>query len=103
MGSRELAGAGRLRLVKHNDQAHADTAMQQNSPQKKATVSTRTKRLFTAEEAAVYLGYGTAWPVLTLKWNGELPFVQLSPRRIAFDVEDLDQFIAARKIREYIH
>ena len=82
--------------------AQADTA-QQNKPQKKAAAPTRTKRLYTVHEAAAYLGYESEWPIRDLMWKGELPFVQLSPRRIAFDVEDLDRFIEARKIREYIH
>ncbi len=92
-----------MRFAPGHGNAQADTATQQDRPQKKATVPTRTKRLFTVEEAAVYLAFDSPWPVRTLMWKGELPYVQLSPRRIAFDVEDLDQFIEARKIREYDH
>ena len=88
-----------MRLVHGN--AQADTA-QQNKPQKKATVPTRSKRLFTIHEAAVYLAFDSPWPVRTLKDKGELPYVQLSPRRFAFDIDDLDQFIEARKTREYL-
>ena len=92
-----------MRFAPGHGNAQADTATQQNKPQKKAAVSTRTKRLFTVHEAAVYLAFDSHWPVRTLAWRGELPYVQLSPRRIAFDVDDLDRFIEARKIREHVH
>ena len=58
------------------------------------------QRLFTAKEAAHYLGYPTSWPIRSLAWKGELPTVHLSARRIAFDVADLDRFIETRKSRE---
>jgi len=58
------------------------------------------KRLYTAKEAGVYLGYKSAWPVRELAWNGVLPYVQLGERRIAFDVQDLDRYIEVQKIRE---
>ncbi len=58
------------------------------------------KRLFTPTEAGVYLGFRSAWPVRTLAWNGELPFVRTGKKRIAFDVEDLDRFIESRKTVE---
>jgi hypothetical protein len=67
------------------------------TPLQRATLP---QRLFTAKEAAHYLGYQTAWPVRSLAWAGELPTVQLSKRRIAFDVADLDHFIETRKSRE---
>jgi len=89
-------------LVKHNDQAHADTALPKR-PQKKPLTPMRAKRLYTANEAAAYLGYDTPWPIRTLMWNGELKFVKLSKRRIAFDIEDLDCFVEDRKTREDLH
>jgi len=58
------------------------------------------KRLFTPTEAGVYLGFRSAWPVRTLQWNGELPFVRTGKKRIAFDVVDLDRFIESRKTVE---
>ena len=63
----------------------------------------RSKRLLPAREAAAYLGYESPWPIRSLMWKGELPYVRLSQRRIAFDLEDLDRFIEARKIRECVH
>ncbi len=60
------------------------------------------KRLLTAEEAGQYLGFKSAWPVRELKWKGELPYVPIGKRRIAFDIRDLDQFIEERKTREWI-
>ena len=78
--------------------------MKAKAPQAHATATvekpTIPQRLFTAKEAARYLGYPTAWPVRALAWKGELPTVQLSERRIAFDVADLDRFIETRKSRE---
>jgi excisionase family DNA binding protein len=58
------------------------------------------KRLFTAKEAAEYLGFSSPWPVRQLQWNGKLPVVQLSKRRIAFDLKDLDAYIEAAKVTE---
>ncbi len=92
-----------MRSAPGHGNAQADTARPQDRPQKRATVPTRTKRLYTVHEAAVYLAFDSHWPVRTLAWKGELPYVQLSPRRIAFDVEDLDRFIEARKVSEYVH
>lgn len=57
-------------------------------------------RLLTAKDAAVYLGFKSAWPIRELAWKGELPIVRLGKRRIAFDRQDLDQFIETRKTRE---
>ncbi len=90
-----------MRLVHGN--AQADTAAQPTKPQKKATVPTRAKRLYTVEEAAAYLAFNSQWPVRTLIWNGKLPYVQLSPRRIAVDIEDMDRFIENEKIKEHVH
>ena len=63
----------------------------------------RTKRLYTATEAATYLGYRTAWGIRELAWQGALPVVRLGKRRIAFDVQDLDDFVEARKTVEHLH
>jgi len=57
-------------------------------------------RLLTAEQAGVYLGFKSAWPIRQLAWDGLLPIVRLGKRRIAFDREDLDRFIESRKTRE---
>ena len=89
-----------MRLVRSNVQP--DPA-QPTKPQKKATVPTRAKRLYTVEEAAAYLAFNSQWPVRTLIWNGKLPYVQLSPRRIAVDIEDMDRFIENEKIKEHVH
>src|SRR5262249_33587588 len=59
-----------------------------------------TPRLLTAKQAGLYLGFQTAWPVRELAWKGELPVVRIGKRRIAFDRQDLDEFIEARKHRE---
>ena len=69
----------------------------------RSSLPTRTKRLFTVKEAGTYLGFHSGWPVRELAWKGELPYVRLSLRRIAFDIEDLNRFIEARKIRECVH
>ena len=61
------------------------------------------KRLFTAKEAGIYLGFRSAWPVRELMWKGNLPYVQIGKRRIAFDVGDLDRFIESRKTLEHLH
>ena len=58
------------------------------------------KRLYTAKEAGLYLSFRSAWPVRELMWKGELPYVQIGKRRIAFDVEDLNKFIEKQKTRE---
>ncbi len=60
------------------------------------------RRLLTAQEAAVYLGYRSPWPVRELAWKGDLPVVKLGKRRVAFDLRDLDEFIEARKTREHL-
>lgn len=61
------------------------------------------KRLLTPLEAAMYLGFRSVWPIRTLMWRGELPYVRTGKRRIAFDVQDLDRFIEERKTCERIH
>jgi hypothetical protein len=59
-----------------------------------------TPRLLTAQQAGIYLGFRSAWPIRELVWKGELPIVRIGKRRIAFDLKDLDAFIATRKARE---
>ena len=56
-------------------------------------------RLLSAEEAGRYLGFKSAWPIRELAWKGMLPVVRIGKRRIAFDVQDLDQFVEERKTR----
>ena len=56
------------------------------------------KRLYTVQEAAVYLGR-LVWGVRELIWKGELPCVKVG-RRIHIDAEDLDVFIQRHKILE---
>ena len=58
------------------------------------------KRLYSAREAGIYLGGKSAWTVRELMWRGELPYVQMGRRRVAFDVHDLDRFVEERKTRE---
>ncbi len=65
-------------------------------PKEKPTIK---QRLYPPEQAGFYMGFRSAWPMRTLAWNGEIPFVRTGKRRIAFDVEDLDKFIQERKTR----
>ena len=58
------------------------------------------KRLYSAKEAGIYLGGKSAWTVRELMWRGELPYVTIGKRRIAFDVHDLDRFVEERKTLE---
>lgn len=58
------------------------------------------KRLLTAAEAGVYLGFRSAWPVRELAWKGQLPVVRIGKRRVAFDLADLDHFIELNKTCE---
>ncbi len=58
------------------------------------------KRLYSAKEAGIYLGGKSAWSVRELMWRGELPYVTIGKRRIAFDVHDLDRFVEQRKVCE---
>ncbi len=58
------------------------------------------KRLYTVREAASYLSFKSPWGVLELMWRGDLPYVQMGRRRVAFDVHDLDRFVEERKTRE---
>lgn len=56
------------------------------------------KRLYTIEEAAIYLGR-TAWSVRELIWSGKLPSVRVG-RRIHIDFHDLNVFIDRYKVQE---
>jgi excisionase family DNA binding protein len=56
------------------------------------------KRLYTIEEAAIYLGR-TAWSVRELVWGGLLPSVKVG-RRVHLDFDDLNSFIDRHKVRE---
>jgi excisionase family DNA binding protein len=53
------------------------------------------KRLYTIEEAAIYLGR-TIWSVRELIWGGILPSVKVG-RRVHLDINDLDQFVERHK------
>ena len=57
-----------------------------------------TKRLYTINEAAIYLGR-TEWSIRELIWKGELPAVKVG-RRIHLDIYDLDGFIEFNKVQE---
>lgn len=54
------------------------------------------KRLYTIEEAGVYLGRST-WSVRRLIWGGTLPPVRHG-RRVHIDIEDLDLFVQKNKL-----
>lgn len=56
------------------------------------------KRLYTIEEAAIYLGR-TVWSVRELIWSGTLPSVKVG-RRIHVDFQDLNNFIDRHKVQE---
>ena len=56
------------------------------------------KRLYTIEEAAVYLGR-TIWSVRELIWKGVLPCVKIG-RRVHLDRQDMNTFIERYKIQE---
>ena len=57
-----------------------------------------TQRLYTAQEAAEYLGRSLR-SVRELIWAGKLPVVKVG-RRIRLDLYDLDDFIELNKVRE---
>jgi excisionase family DNA binding protein len=58
------------------------------------------KRLYTIEEAAFYLGR-TAWSVRELIWKGHLPSVKVG-RRVHLDYNDLNQFVDRYKTQESV-
>lgn len=56
------------------------------------------KRLYTLNEAAVYLGRST-WSIRRLIWDGVLPSVRAGGR-VHVDLLDMDEFIERNKMRE---
>ncbi|NGZ98492.1 MAG: hypothetical protein CV089_20615 [Nitrospira sp. WS110] len=56
------------------------------------------KRLYTLNEAAVYLGRST-WSIRRLIWDGALPSVRAGGR-VHVDLLDMDEFIERNKMRE---
>ncbi len=54
------------------------------------------KRLYTVDEAAIYLGR-TAHAVRELQYAGKLPIVKIDAR-VFYDVQDLDKLIEISKI-----
>jgi excisionase family DNA binding protein len=56
------------------------------------------KRLYTIEEAAIYLGR-TVWSIRELIWSGVLPSVKVG-RRVHLDFNDLNRFIDRHKVTE---
>jgi excisionase family DNA binding protein len=57
-----------------------------------------TKRLYTIEEAAEYLGR-SEWGIRRLIWAGKLPQVRCG-KRVHLDIQDLDHFIESNKISD---
>jgi len=53
------------------------------------------KRLYTVDEAALYLGRST-WSVRRLIWNGDLPQVR-ARGRVHVDLRDMEAFIEKHK------
>lgn len=64
----------------------------------KVTAPLVSKRLYTIDEAAIYLGR-TVWSVRELIWGGLIPSVRVG-RRVHLDITDLDQFIERHKVTE---
>jgi excisionase family DNA binding protein len=58
------------------------------------------KRLYTVQEAAIYLGR-SEWSVRRLIWSGELPSVRLVGR-VHVDIRDMDSVIEQNKVREAV-
>lgn len=54
-----------------------------------------TKRLYSVEEAARYLGV-SKWSVRNQQWSGKLPCVRQG-RRVLYDIRDIDQLIEDSK------
>ncbi len=92
--------------MQHNGRAKSSAAVLQ-VPASHDHATSRTpalvKRLYTAKEAGIYLGGKSAWTVRELMWRGELPYVTIGKRRIAFDVHDLDRLVEERKTLERTH
>ena len=56
-----------------------------------------TKRLYSIQEAAVYLGRST-WSVREMIWAGKIPYIK-DGKRIFVDIRDLDDWIERNKTR----
>lgn len=54
-----------------------------------------TKRLYSLQEAAVYLGRST-WSVREMIWAGKIPYIK-DGKRIFVDIRDLDEWIEKNK------
>lgn len=65
--------------------------------QKKRAEPAVSKRLYTIEEAAIYLGRSPA-AVRRLISLGFLPYVRIGPKRIALDKVDMDRIIEEGKV-----
>lgn len=55
-------------------------------------------RVLSLREAAGYLSL-SHWTLREMIWRGELPSVRVG-RRILIDLEDIEEFISSRKVRE---
>jgi excisionase family DNA binding protein len=55
------------------------------------------KRLYSVDDAAVYLGR-TVWSVREMLWAGKIPFVK-DGRRTLLDIRDMDAWIENSKIQ----
>jgi excisionase family DNA binding protein len=66
------------------------------NPQRNPTAGGE-KRLYSVEEAAIYLGRTTG-AVREMLWAGKLPYVR-DGRRILLDVRDMDAWIEKSKTR----
>jgi len=53
------------------------------------------KRLYSIQEAAVYLGRST-WSVREMIWAGKIPYIK-DGKRIFLDIRDLDDWIEKNK------
>ncbi len=54
------------------------------------------KRLFTIEEAGMYLGR-TVWAMRGLVWKGSIPIVR-EGKRIFLDILDLEKYVTRNKV-----
>jgi len=54
-----------------------------------------TKRLYSIQEAAIYLGRST-WSVREMIWAGKIPYIK-DGKRIFVDIRDLDEWIEKNK------
>jgi excisionase family DNA binding protein len=73
-----------------------------NTPSKKAQeaaapVRIIPKRLYSINEAAVYLGR-SVWAIREMLWAGKIPFVK-DGRRMLLDIRDMDTWIESSKIQ----